>query len=72
MDEEIVWNRAERGLAFLDTWSVIRQDGSIKTKVFRKETHMSQYLNFSSNHPLEHKRWLVCTLLHPTEVIVSE
>ena len=38
-DEEIVWDRVERALAFLDTWSVIFPDGLIKTKVFRKETH---------------------------------
>ena len=50
-DEEIVWDRVERTLAFLDTWSVISPDGSIKTKVFRKERHRDQYLNFMSNHP---------------------
>ena len=52
VDEEIVWERVERALAFLDTWSVILPDGSIKTRVFRKETHTNQYLNISSNHPL--------------------
>ena len=34
-DEEIVWDRVERALAFLDTLSVILPDGSIKTKVLR-------------------------------------
>ena len=42
-DEKIVRDRVEKALAFLDTWSVILPDGSIKTKVFRKETHTNQY-----------------------------
>ena len=42
-DEEIVWDRVERTLAFLNTWSVISLDGSIKTKVFKKETHTDQF-----------------------------
>ena len=63
-DEEIVWDRVETVLAFLNTWSVILTDSSIKTKVFRKETHTNQYLNFGSKNPLEHKRGIVRTLLH--------
>ena len=38
-DEEIVWDRVERALAFLDTGSAILLDGTIKAKVFRKDTH---------------------------------
>ena len=67
-DEEIVWDMVERALAFLDAWSVISPDVSIKTKVLRKETYTNQYLN----HPLEHKKGVVHTLLHRAEAIVSD
>ena len=57
VDEDIKWttegevvkvevegmeNRMERGLAFLDMLSVINEDGSINTRVYRKETHTDQ------------------------------
>ena len=64
--------RVERALAFLDTWMVLESDGSIRMKAFRKDTHTDQYLNFSSNHLLEHTRGVVRTLMNRTDRLVSE
>ena len=55
-DDEETSVKVERALAFLDTWMVVESGGSISTKVFRKNTHTNQYLNFSSNHLLEQER----------------
>ena len=45
-EEVNISTRTERALAFLVTWSVISDDGLIKTKVYHKETHTDQYLHF--------------------------
>ena len=58
-EEEVnIDTRTERALAFLilNIWSVVEEDGSINTKVYRKETHTDQYSHFSSNHPIRAKR----------------
>ena len=86
VDEDVKWtiegevvkefegleNQTERELSFLDILSVINKDVTIKTRVYRKDTHTDQYLNFQSNHPLEHKRRVVKTLAYRAKTEVSK
>ena len=46
-------------------------DGSISTSVYRKATHTDKYLDFSSHHPLPHKRAVISTLLNRAKTYSS-
>ena len=50
----------------------MESDGSISMKVFRKNTHTNQYLNFRSNHPLEHKIGVTRTPMNRVDRLMSD
>jgi hypothetical protein len=75
IDPHIKFTREEKTdgkLPFLETEIVLQEDATLKTLVYRKPTHTDQYLNWESNHHLEHKRSVVRTLIHRMDKIVSE
>ena len=43
-------------LAFLDVLIKHQENGDISTSVYHKNTHTDKYLDFSSHHPLLHKK----------------
>ena len=59
-------------IPFLDTEATHHSDGSISTKVYRKETHTDQYLNFLSHHPLSCKLAVSRTLFSRAEKLCTD
>ena len=51
---------------------IVNDDDILKSKIYHKPTHADQYMNWDSNHHLEYKRSIVCTLLCRTETVVSK
>ena len=58
-------------LPFLDSLLTHESDGSISTSVYRKKTHTDQYLQFSSHHPLAHKKSVITTRFHRATALSS-
>ena len=71
-EEENIETRTKRALAFLDTcgrWlSMVR----LRPKCTVRRPIMDRCLHFSSYHPLQHKRWLVKSLMHRVDTTVSD
>ena len=51
-------------ISFLDISITRDHTGTLDTNIYRKPTHSERYLNFKSEHPLEHKSAVVNALTH--------
>jgi len=58
-------------LAFLDVKLIRENTGYLDYTVYRKPTHTDRYLNFRSDHPLQHKKAVIKTLLCRAERLTS-
>ena len=61
----------EGALPFLDILIKPDQEGRLNTTVYRKPTHMDQYLHWNSLHPISSKYSVVGTLHHRARTICS-
>ena len=59
-------------MPFLDAKFTRKEDGSVKSTVYRKKTHTDQYLKFASHHPKHQKLGVVRTLMNRCETITLE
>ena len=46
--------------------------GTLDTNIYRKPTHSERYLNFKSEHPLEHKSAVVNALTHRANSLIKD
>ena len=65
-----VERESRRQLPFLDVLLAREEDGTISSVVYRKPTHMNQYLAFDSHHPTAHKIAVVRTLMGQAETLL--
>ena len=61
----------QNSLLFLDTLFTIDPDNTFSTTVYRKPTHMDQYLHWDSNHHITAKQSVFNTLAHRARTVSS-
>ena len=75
MDKNIQFTSEEPGpegaLPFLDILITPDDEGRLNTSVYRKLTHMDQYLHWDSLHPISSKYSVVGTLHHRAKTVCS-
>ncbi len=72
----ITWIRAKRQIivyySYIDAQFTRKEGGTIKLIVFGKQSHIDQYLNFTSYHPIQYNIGVVRSFLNRCEKITTE
>lgn len=74
-DEHVQWTEEvekDKKLAYVDTETHRKEDGTLRFTVYRKPTHTDQYLHFTSNHHISNKLSVPKTLLRRADVVTTE
>ena len=59
-------------ISFLDIFITRDHRRTLDTNIYRKPTHSERYLNFKSEHPLEHKSAVVNALTHRANSLIRD
>ena len=65
-------NMKNNSVPFLDTKFTRKEDGSVKSTVYRRKTNIDHCLNCASHHPKHQKLAVVRTFMNMCETITTE
>ena len=65
-------NKEDGAIPFLDTIVKPEADGKLSITVYRKPTHMDQYLQWDSHHHLSAKYSVINTLTHRAKTVCNK
>ena len=65
-------SKKDNCIIFLDISNTRDHTGTLDANIYRKPTHIERYLNFKSEHPLEHKSAVVDALTHRANSLIRD
>ena len=65
-------SKKDNCISFLYISNTRDQIGTLDANIYRKPIHSERYLNFKSEHPLEHKSAVVNALTHRANLLIRD
>ena len=63
--------RPDGSVPFLDTLVIPEHNGTCSTRVYRRPSHMDQYLQWDNHHYIGAKYYIINTLNHRSKIVPS-